>query len=180
MTGNERNLSAAKKTAFCASALAASLLLGYVEALIPFSVGIPGVKLGLGNVMTLLLLWLFGAGWAAAVSLGRVLLSALLFGSVPSLLFSAFGAALSLLIMVLLKKTGIFSPVGVSAAGGVGHNIGQLAAAALTIGGKSGGAVFSFLPLLSLSGLVFGTVIGLITALVIDRIESAGIRTPEI
>ena len=97
-----------KRLAFLAILLALALILGYVEVLIPFSFGIPGIKLGLPNALVLLALYLLGGRDAFCLSITRIALSALLFGSVFSFLYSLAGGMFSLLVMLLLKKTGRF------------------------------------------------------------------------
>ena len=115
--------------------VALAMMLSYVEVLLPPLVaGIPGIKIGLANVVTLFALYRYGALRATAVSLVRVLLMFLLFGNAVSLAYSAAGATLSLLVMLLLKKTRLFSAVAVSVVGGISHNVGQILMAMLLLG----------------------------------------------
>ena len=107
----------AKKTAFYGMFLALALVAGYIEQLIPINLGIPGVKLGLANIVTMLLLYIAGVPAACLISALRILLSGFLFGSGFAMVYSAAGAAMSMLVMALLKKTKKFSSVGVSVAG---------------------------------------------------------------
>ena len=111
----------AKKTAFYGMFLALALVAGYIEQLIPINLGIPGVKLGLANIVTMLLLYIVGVPAACLISVLRILLSGFLFGSGFAMVYSAAGAAMSMLVMALLKKTKKFSSVGVSVAGGIFH-----------------------------------------------------------
>ena len=138
------------------SALLASLMLalGYVESLLPAFSAIPGIKLGLAS--------------AVALAVIKVLLSGFLFGSPAAMLYSASGAALSLCAMLLLKRTGKFSPVGVSVAGAIAHNLGQCIAAACVIGISP---VLAYFPMLLLSGAVTGLVTGTAAALVIKHMR---------
>jgi heptaprenyl diphosphate synthase len=159
-----------RKTAYLGLFAAAAMLLGYVESLIPVFVTVPGMKLGLANLAVILALYLFGWKEAAAVSAVRILLSGFLFGNLVSMAFSAAGGALSLGVMILLKKTGRFSMVGVSAAGGVFHNIGQLLVAALTV---SNFRLFYYLAVLLITGTVTGTLIGLVAGEIRKRLETA-------
>ena len=99
--------------------LALALVAGYIEQLIPINLGIPGVKLGLANIVTMLLLYIVGVPAACLISVLRILLSGFLFGSGFAMVYSAAGAATSMLVMALLKKTKKFSSVGVSVAGGI-------------------------------------------------------------
>lgn len=161
-----------KRTAYTITLLgvstAAAMVLSYVETLIPVSFAVPGVKLGLANLVTVFLLYKLGWKHAAAVSAVRVILTALLFGNAASLAYSAAGAALSLVIMELLFRLGVFSPVGVSMAGAVSHNAGQiLMAIALTGTDK----IAWWLPPLIISGAVTGLAIGAVGALLIKSIK---------
>ena len=149
----------AKKLAILGLMLAFALILSYVEFLIPFSFGIPGVKLGLANAAVLLALYLLGWKSALLVSVLRILLSALLFGSVLSLAFSLAGGLLSFFVMALLKYTKKFHPAAVSAAGGFSHNLGQLIAAAFLVQNL---ALVYYLPVLLFFGLLTGLMIGII------------------
>lgn len=151
---------------------AAAIVLGYIEAQIPYFFTVPGIKLGLANSVAVFALYRLSAAGAAAVSAVRVLAAGLLFTSPFAMLFSAAGAAVSLCVMILLKKSGRFSTVGVSAAGGAAHNLGQIAVAALVM--ESGG-VFWFFPVLCLSGVVSGVIIGVIAGMLVKRIKIAQI-----
>lgn len=144
---------------------ALAMILSYVESFIPSPVY--GVKIGLPNIVIVYLLYKLGPLRAAGVSMVRVILTALLFGSVMSLWYSLAGAALSLVVMVLLKSIKVFSTVGVSVAGGVAHNVAQLAVAVAVTGV---GAVAYYLPTLIIGGIVAGVVIGIAGAVVIRRV----------
>ncbi len=152
---------------------AVALLFGYIEAILPFQLGIPGVKLGLSHIVTLFALYRLSPWETAAVTLLRVTLSALLFGSVPALAYSAVGAALSLAVMMLLRRCGRFSVMGISVAGGVAHNIGQLACAALLMQTPS---IALYLPVLLAAGCLCGGVIGVVAAIPIARVDVGGHR----
>lgn len=134
---------------------ALALVFGYIESLVP--TGIPGVKLGLGNLVVLTAMYAISVRGAAAVSAVKIFLGGLLFGSFAGLLYSLAGGAVSFLVMLALKKTGRFGLVGVSAAGGVVHNIAQLAVACAVLGGIK---LAYMLPLLLVSGVVTGVVVG--------------------
>ena len=123
-----------KKIAFLGLAAAVTLILAYVEALLPpLWAAIPGIKIGLPNIMLLFLLYRFSWKEAAAVSLVRLFAVALLFGNVMTLAYSVAGAALSLSVMTLLKKTDRFSMIAVSIMGGIFHNLGQTLVAMLML-----------------------------------------------
>lgn len=158
----------AKKTAFYGMFLALALVAGYIEQLIPINLGIPGVKLGLANIVTMLLLYIVGVWAAGAVSALRIVLAGFLFGSGFAMVYSAAGAFLSILAMALLKKTRRFSSVGVSVAGGVFHNIGQILVAIFVLETQ---ALAYYLPVLILSGLVAGILIGILSGILIRRLS---------
>ena len=119
-----------KRLVLLAMLTAVAMILSYVESLLP-SVGIPGVKMGLANIAVIFALFRFGWKEAAALSLVRVVLVSLLFGSVGAMLYSLAGAVLSLAVMALLRRIDRFSTVGISVAGGVAHNAGQILMAML-------------------------------------------------
>lgn len=144
-------------TAYMGLLLAFAMMLSYIESLIPFFFGLPGMKLGLANLAVVLSLYLFGWKEALTINSMRVLLTSFLFGSMSTLLYSAAGAAASFAAMILLRKTNKFSETGVSMAGGVFHNIGQLTAAFFVV--RTMG-IFYYFPVLLVSGLVTGFLIG--------------------
>ena len=156
-----------KKTAFCGLVLALALIAGYVENLVPVAVAIPGIKLGAANSVILILLYMVGVKETFLVNISRVVLAGFLFGSMSSVLYSLSGAVLSLFVMTLLKKTDCFSISGVSMAGGVFHNIGQLTMAAVVLETT---AVWYYLPVLIVSGSVTGLLIGFLTGEIYKRI----------
>ena len=149
-----------------AMCVALAMILSYVESQLP-SLGIPGVKMGLANIVVVFTLYRVGWKEAAGISLLRVLLVSLLFGHAASLMYSASGAVLSLLGMIALKKTDRLSCVAVSVIGGVLHNAGQILMAWALMGPN----VAYYLPVLILSGTVTGVAIGLVSALLIRRID---------
>ena len=156
-----------KKTAFCGLVLALALIAGYVEILVPVALAIPGIKLGAANSVILILLYMVGVKETFLVNISRVVLAGFLFGSMSSVLYSLSGAVLSLFVMTLLKKTDCFSISGVSMAGGVFHNIGQLTMAAVVLETT---AVWYYLPVLIVSGSVTGLLIGFLTGEIYKRI----------
>ena len=149
--------------------VALSMILSYVESLIPAFVAVPGVKVGLANIVVIFALYTLGPIEALIVSLLRVILSSFLFGSVLSLLYSLSGALLSLSGMILMKKLKIFSTTVVSVTGGVLHNVGQILVACLVL---ETDVLLYYLPILILSGVITGAVIGIIASLVIKRLEN--------
>ena len=155
-----------KKLAYLALMTAVAMILSYVESLLP-SVGIPGVKLGLANIAVIFTLCRFGWKDAICVSLIRVGAVSLLFGSLAALAYSAAGAVLSLAVMALLKKLDRFSSVGVSVAGGVAHNAGQILMAMLLLETRS---MAYYFPILALTGIGGGIVTGLCAAALVKRV----------
>ena len=137
-----------------------------MESLLP-SVGVPGVKLGLANIAVIFALFRLGGKSALAVSLVRVFMVTMLFGSMSALLYSLAGAALSLVVMALLRRTDRFSTVGVSVAGGVAHNAGQILMAMLLLGTAR---LAYYYPILVISGVAGGIFTGLAAALLIRRV----------
>lgn len=155
-----------KRHVLLAMLTAVAMILSYVESLLP-SVGIPGVKMGLANIAVIFALFRFGWKEAAALSLVRVVLVSLLFGSVGAMLYSLAGAVLSLAVMALLRRIDRFSTVGISVAGGVAHNAGQILMAMLILQTKQ---LLGYLPVLAVSGIAGGVLTGLAAALLIRRI----------
>ncbi|HIY04225.1 MAG TPA: Gx transporter family protein [Candidatus Anaerotignum merdipullorum] len=141
---------------------ALAILMGYVEMLIPLPLLVPGMKLGLANVVIVVVLYYMNAKSAFFISFVRVLLSGLLFQGFAGLLYSLAGALLSFAVMTLLKKTGKCSIVGVSIAGGVFHNVGQIIVAALVVENMK---MAYYLPFLLVSGVVTGCLIGVVARL---------------
>ena len=146
--------------------VALALALSWLESLLP-PLGVPGVKLGLPNLVIVFALYRLSFWDACAISLVRVALAALLFGSGVSLAYSAAGAVLSLSVMGLLKKTEKFSPVGVSVAGGVAHNAGQILAAMALL---ETARLAWYLPVLWISGTVAGVLIGVVSGELVKRV----------
>ncbi|MDD3367511.1 MAG: Gx transporter family protein [Lachnospiraceae bacterium] len=156
------------KVAFKGLLLAFALILSYVESLIPFYFGIPGAKLGLANLAVVLCLYLFSAGTAITVNILRIILSGFLFGNMFSILYSLAGALFSFVIMLGLKKSGKFSIYGVSVAGGVFHNVGQIMIAAWVVQTVS---IVFYLPVLLMAGLLTGLLIGIIASRIMPYVS---------
>lgn len=156
-----------KNVAYLGMYLALALICSYVESLIPFYFGIPGVKLGLTNIVVVLLLYTLGAKEAFLVSVVRIILAGFLFGNPFSILYSLSGGALSFLAMYLLKRTEKLKVVTVSVAGGVMHNTGQLIMAALVVENYH---ILYYIPVLLTAGFVTGFFIGILSQEIILRI----------
>lgn len=159
------------KVAYCGVFTALALIFSFVESLVPIHFGIPGVKLGLANLIVITVLYQTGWRDALLISVVRIVLAGFLFGNMFSIIYSLAGGVLSLLVMTLLKKYCGFSMIGVSVAGGVSHNIGQLLLAMAVVETVSIGY---YLPVLLIAGVLTGFVIGLIASEVVKRISSIG------
>lgn len=157
-----------KKIAVLAIAIALAMILSFVESQIPAFVAIPGVKIGLANIAVVFVLYKLGWKEAVLISLVRVVMVSMLFGTLVSLFYSVAGAVLSLTGMVLLKKTGLFSTVAVSVTGGVLHNVGQILMACLLL---ETNVIVYYLPFLILSGVIAGVVIGVVAAIMVNRVQ---------
>lgn len=141
-----------------------ALIFSYIEAVIPFNPGIPGVKLGIANIVTVIALYKLSEKHAVLVSVIRIVVAGFLFNGAFGAIYSLAGAALSLIGMILLKKTDMFSIAGVSMAGGVLHNLGQLLVAAFLIKDLR---IFAYFPVLLFSGLASGIAVGIAATLII-------------
>ena len=166
-----------RRITLCGVLVAVGFFLSYLEAILPFQVGVPGVKLGLCHIVTVLAFMRLSGIETACITVVRVVLAALLFGSVASLIYSCAGATLSLLVMLSLQRLNIqrekrdkpafFSAVGVSVCGGVAHNLGQMGAAALLM---STPGLLWYMPVLLVTGCVFGAITGVVGSLAADRL----------
>ena len=147
-----------KKTALLGMLTSLALIASYIETLIPVPITVPGVKLGLANLIILIVLKLYGAKEGLLLNILRILLAGFLFGSFSTILYSLAGGLLSFAVMGVLLKTKLFSLMGVSIAGGVCHNLGQLLLAIVVL---NSAALLSYMPVLLISGLLTGLLIGI-------------------
>ena len=154
-----------KKVARMGVFIALAMIFSYIEVLIPFNFGIPGVKLGIANIVTVTSLYVFSTGEAFGISVIRIVLMGILFGNGMSLLYSLAGGLLSVLAMWLGKKTNWFSVMGVSVAGGGFHNVGQILAVMLVMKNTM---FVAYLPVLFVAGVVTGYLIGLLANKIIE------------
>ena len=148
---------------------ALALIFSYVETLIPISFGIPGVKLGLANLVIVIALYKIRPGEALLLSVTRVALAGFIFGNYFSIIYSLAGGLLSLAVMAFLKKEGGFSVIGVSIAGGVSHNVGQLIVAMLVVETFS---VIYYEPVLLAAGAITGFFIGILAEQMLRRLRN--------
>lgn len=156
-----------QKLALSALLSATAIIFGYIEGLLP-SVGIPGIKLGLSNIVILFALYKLDIRSALYIMLVKVIVTSLLFSGLNVFFFSLCGGLLSLIIMILLKNR-CFSVVGVSILGGVFHNIGQILVAGIILGTNA----FYYLPILILSGCIMGSLTGYICSLTIKHLKKS-------
>ncbi|MBR3895197.1 MAG: Gx transporter family protein [Clostridia bacterium] len=158
-----------KRLTFLGLCATVALLLSYVEFLLPpLFVAVPGIKLGLPNLIIIFLLYRLGWRAAVTVSMIRLLISSILFGSAMTFAYSLAGAVLSLLVMGLLKKTDLFSMTVVSIAGGVSHNLGQILVAMLLLNTPQ---IVYYMIVLAVTGTISGCFIGLCGALLVKRVS---------
>lgn len=161
-------LSDNRMTAMCGMFTAVAMVLSYLESLVPVFVAVPGVKLGIANIATMIVMYKLGVKPAVIVSILRIVLSSILFGNIAMMIYSFGGALLSIITMSLLKKAKLFSTVGVSVGGALAHNMGQLIVAVFVLENVK---IMYYIPVLIISGGVAGAVIGIITANLIKRIK---------
>ncbi len=155
------------KIAYMGMFIAVAMVFSYVESLIPVNVAVPGVKLGLANLVTIVVMFKMDVRSAWMISLIRVVLSALLFGNLSIMVYSLAGAVLSLLVMTLCMKLKIFGLLGTSILGAVSHNAGQIIMAAILM--KSGN-IMLYIPVLCISGTIAGICIGLAGAVLVRNL----------
>lgn len=163
-----------RKTALYGLMIALAFIFSYIESLLPV-VGIPGVKLGLANLVVLVTLYLLRPRDALAISCLRILLVGFTFGSLASMVYSLAGGLVSLGVMMLCRRTEKFSVLGVSVAGGVCHNLAQLAVAAAVLRTPQ---IVWYLPILLLSGVLTGALIGIVARLCLPKLRRFTRETP--
>ncbi len=148
--------------------LALAVIMGYLEALIPVTPAIPGIKLGLANFVIVLVMYLFSIREAALISVLRIILVGFLLSNMSMILYSLAGTVLSLTVMALIKRNRHFSLYGVSMAGGIMHNVGQLLVAGALMGFQ---AILWYVPFLLAAGLLAGILIGFLVKISYRRLE---------
>lgn len=154
----------AKAVATCGVMTALAIVFGYIEHLIPMPFGIYGLKLGLANLAVVIALYALNSYYALSINATRIILCSILFGSFTSFWYSLVGGALSFAIMILIKKTKKFSVIGVSVCGAITHNLGQIAVAMIL---TEEFRVAIYLPILLITGAITGTLIGMISTLIL-------------
>ena len=156
-----------KNIALFGMMVALAFTFSYLESLIPFNFGIPGVKLGLANLVVVVALYTMKPSEAFFIAVVRIFLAGLTFGNVYSLAYSLCGGILSFAVMALVKKTKL-SIIGVSMLGGICHNIGQIVVAAIVM---ETARIAYYLPVLLVAGLATGLLLGIVSKLIIDRVD---------
>lgn len=157
-----------RRVAFLGMCIALSMILSYFESLVPPLMAVPGVKVGLPNLVMVFMLYKIGGKETAIVSILRVILVGILFGTPLSMIYSLVGATLSLIGMILLKKTNLFAPVTVSVVGGILHNVGQIATACFVMDTAQ---IAYYLPVLLITGTIAGVIIGIVAVLILKRLD---------
>ena len=150
--------------------VALAMILSYIESLIPIPFAVPGMKIGLANLVVIVALYVMDEKAAIGISLIRVILVSFTFANLSAMMFSLIGALCSILCMLFLKKLGSFSLAGVSIVGAVSHNVGQLMVAMAVVNTVQ---VISYLPILIIFGVTSGFLMGMLAIMVINRIKKA-------
>ena len=163
---NQSQLNNNHKIALCGVLIALAMILSYLESLVPIHIAVPGVKLGLANLVTIIALQKLDLKSTVVISVGRIILSNVLFGNMAVLLYSLAGAACSILIMTLLKKCRVFGLVGISVA--VFHNLGQILVAVCVMENVR---IFYYMFILLITGTVAGVAIGLLASFLLKNIR---------
>ena len=161
-------ISSSRMTAICGVFIALAMVLSYLESLVPISFAIPGIKLGLANIVTIIALVKLGLKPALIISVGSVLLSGLLFGNQATIMYSMVGALFSIAVMFIVRKLKLLAITGTSVCGAVAHNLGQLIVAAIVIENTK---IFYYMAVLSVSGIIAGVLIGLLAGIIIKNIR---------
>ena len=155
-----------RRVSYLGMFLALALVFSYMENLIPFFFGVPGMKLGLTNAVILLVLYTLGTRDAYIISVLRVLLAGFLFGNAFSIIYSLAGGLLSLTVMCILKRTGKLHLITISVCGGIFHNLGQIMVAVLVVENLY---LFGYFPFLFLGGGLTGLLIGVVAFEMLKR-----------
>ncbi|MCR5701838.1 MAG: Gx transporter family protein [Lachnospiraceae bacterium] len=152
--------------------LCLGLILSYVESLIPIMVAVPGFKIGLSNIVTMYVLYLYDNKKAFTIMVLKVVLSGFLFSGISAIIYGLAGGVFCIVVMSLLKKTNLFSIMTVSMTGAISHNFGQLVAAFIVMRNVQ---IFMYFPVLILTGTVTGLLIGFLSGIVIKRLENSSL-----
>lgn len=168
LSNSEKNSKKVKNIAMCGVLTTLAMIFSYIDSLISIPIPVPGVRLGISNIVIITALYIVGVKEAMIVNILRIVLTSILFSNATSFWFSITGGMLSIIVMILLKKIELFSIVGISVAGGVSHNIGQIIAAVIIMETH---AILYYLPVLLITGTVAGIVVGVVAAMVLKRLK---------
>lgn len=157
-----------KKIATYGLLVALAFILSYIESLFPLPVPVPGIKVGLANLVVITALFVMGVKEAFVLSIIRIILVGFTFGNPSTMLFSLAGGLLSVILMILFQKSKKLSIVGVSIIGGVSHNIGQILMSIIIVDNIN---IAYYLPILLISGAITGTVIGILGSIIVKRLK---------
>lgn len=156
--------------------VALAMIFSYVESLIPINFGIPGMKLGVANLVTVTGLYFLELPEVFLVVVMRILLTGFLFGNGMSIIYSLAGGILSLLMMAVIKRNNGFSVIGVSIMGGVSHNIGQIIVASIVVENLK---LVYYLPALLIAGAVTGFIMGILSKKILPIVQKEAVRIVE-
>lgn len=162
-----------KKVAYLGLMTCLAIILGYVEMLIPFNFGIPGIKLGIANIISIYVLYTSGVKESFIVLILRIILTGFLFGNMFGIIYSLCGGILSLIVMSVIYRFNIFTMSGVSIIGGVFHNIGQLIVAMIIVDNLS---VAFYFPVLMISGIITGLLVGIAANIIHIRVSGVKVK----
>lgn len=163
------NFNNTKKIATFSILVALAFILSYIEVLIPNPFPVPGIKLGLANLVVITAFYCLGNKEAFVISVIRIILVGFTFGNLSTMIYSISGGLLSWFVMFIAKKFNLFSIIGISVIGGIAHNIGQIVMAILMIENMS---IIYILPLLLISGVAAGTMIGILGSIIVKRLQN--------
>lgn len=166
---NVNKISSSEYIAYIGLFSAFAIIISYIEALIPINIGIPGIKLGLPNVVIVMAIYLMDNKSGLIINLIRIIVVGMLFGNAFSILFSISGAVVSFIAMILLKKTKIFSILGVSVCGGVMHNVAQVLIAGFITDTYG---INYYMPFMIIGGIITGVLIGILAMFVYNRCKN--------
>ncbi len=159
----------AKKISYLGLMLALSMIASYIDSLIPILPMLPGIKLGLANLIFIMMIYDGQYLSASLINLARILLTSFLFGNGMAAIYSIFGGILAFASMIFLTKTKQFGFVGISGVAGCLHNLGQLIAAYILLGTPS---VIAYAPYLILVGTACGSVMGVVSGIILTRLKA--------
>lgn len=157
-----------KRIANISMLIALAIIFSYVEVLIPISIGIPGIKMGLANIVIVIALYSLNLGDVWMISIIRIFIIGIMFSNFMSIAYSLSGAVVSLTIMAIIKKSNILGIMGTSIIGGVSHNIAQLLVAMFVVSNK---VVLYYMPVLIIAGVITGAMIGILSQRVVNILK---------